>query len=182
MDTDAPGILMDLGINNAGLIWRSQRCELWKGDDNSLSLKESPLRVLVLYSGFTEDNIEPVKLQLKRISNAQVHVVLFEGSAPGPDLQDKTKIAFSGARILTIGARLRETMFRGQTVNDPHPTEYYVAPTVVPPSGPPPKDSAIVMLLGWMRGGTPASFDPEPGRRSAWSCGHRQDGLGHRAI
>jgi hypothetical protein len=163
MDIDVSGLLMDLGVTNATNIQRPpqlRRCELWVGEDDSIVATNSKMRVLILHSGFSEENIDTAKQQLTAIASGQIQIILLEDSAPSLDLQKKVQIAFPTARILTIGASLRQAIFRGQTVSEPAPIEYYVPPTVVAAAGPPSNESAILMLLGWMRGGSPSHISP----------------------
>jgi hypothetical protein len=155
MDIDAPGILMDIGIINAVNIQRPpnlKRCELWLGENDSIISMKSKTRVLILYSRFAEENVETTKQHVMSIAGGQIQIILFEDSTPSIDLQNKMQAAFGGAHILTIGAALRQAIFRGQTVANPPSIEYYVAPTVASPNDVPPKESALAMLVGWMRG------------------------------
>lgn len=162
MSIDAAGILMDIGITNVSNVQGAPhliRCELWIGEDDSIIAKNSRTRVLILHSGFSEDHIAGAKQRLASIG-ASVQLVLFEDSMPSFDLQNKAAGAFPDARVLTIGACLRQAIFRGQKIDEPPPVDYYVPPTIVPASGPVIKDSAITMLLGWIRGGVSAGTEP----------------------
>lgn len=160
MEIDVPAILMDLGFSNATIAVGPptlKRCELWTAQDNSIRGTNTKIRFLILHSGFLEGNADATKQQLSTLGGGQLHHVLFEDNAPSQSRQSKVQATFPGARVSTIGACLREEMFRGQVIAEPQPTELYVAPTVVPASGPQPTEPATVTLLKWMFG---AGFTP----------------------
>jgi hypothetical protein len=117
-------------------------------------------RFLILHSGFAENHVDNAKKQIAALGGARLQHVLFEDSDPSWTLQNKVQGAFAAARVSTIGACLRQELFRGQTIEQPPPTEIYVGPTVVPATGPQSTDSAVVMLLKWMRGSHPAAKIP----------------------
>ncbi|MFK4536178.1 hypothetical protein ABIA00_004361 [Bradyrhizobium ottawaense] len=163
MDIDVPGILMDIGISNATPVQRAPhliRCELWVGEEDSITAKKPQLRVLVLHSGFAEEHLTGARQKLMSLGAGSVHIVLFEDSLPDFDFANKVQLLFRDARCLTIGAALRQAVFRAQTIDEPAPVDYYVAPTIVPADGAPLKESAVSTLVAWIRGSDLSSDAP----------------------
>jgi hypothetical protein len=150
MAVDVAGILSDIGITNATSIMRGpplRHCELWQGESDSVVSRIAVRRVLVLHSGFSNDNVD---LLIRHVSN--VNIVLFENSLPKIDINSAVQNAFPHARILTVGNALRQTTFKDFVSLQASSVEYYVPPTIVLPTGPTSANSAIITLFQWLQG------------------------------
>jgi len=155
MTADAENILMDIGIARTTPVQKPPhltRCELWVGQEDSITAANSQLRVLILHSGFGDEHIATTKQKLASLGAGTVHLVLFEDSLPDFDLANKIQLAFPDSRCLTIGAALRQAIFRAQPIEEPARVDYFVPPTIVPADGAPFKDTAISTLISWIRG------------------------------
>ncbi|MGL3210682.1 NACHT domain-containing protein [Bradyrhizobium sp. BR 1433] len=160
---DAPGILMDIGITNVQSIQKPPhlvRCELWLGEDDSYVSHSQAVRTLILHSQFAEEHLALARQKLISLGSAAPHLVLFEDSTPAFALISRVQSTFSEARVMTVGARLRQSIFRGQKPGDPSPINFYVPPTIMTASGQTPKGGAIFTLLRWMRGGIGGNAAP----------------------
>ncbi|WFU31459.1 NACHT domain-containing protein [Bradyrhizobium brasilense] len=160
---DAPGILMDIGITNVQSIQKPPhlvRCELWLGEDDSYVSHSQSVRTLILHSQFAEEHVAQARQKLISLGSAAPHLVLFEDSTPAFALISRVQSTFPEARVMTVGARLRQSIFRGQKPGDPSPINFYVPPTITTASGETPKGGAIFTLLRWMRGGIGGNAAP----------------------
>jgi hypothetical protein len=156
MNIDVPSILLDIGVVGSTPIQRPPhlvRCELWLGKEDTITAKGAPLRVLILHSGFGDEHLAGARQKLVSLGAGAINIVLFEDSLPDFDLTSKVQSAFPDARCLTIGAALRQAIFRSQPIDEPAPVDYYVPPTVVPADGVQLKESAVASLVAWIRGG-----------------------------